>query len=116
MHEMVCGSHNDLIVHNIRRQQMGPRIRGKNLVIYIMMCKEIMEKVWNTCGVTIKLKRSHEFIALKQWVKLGSNVFFNVNLKLPSTIVLKKLEGYFCIIAKRLQNKTWIVLKFSTKT
>jgi hypothetical protein len=95
---------------------MGPRIREKNLVIYIIMCKEKMEKFWNTCGVTIKLKRSHEFIALKQSVKLGSNVFFSVNLKLPSIIVFKKLEGYFCIIAKRLQNKMWIALKFSTKT
>jgi hypothetical protein len=75
MHETVCGSH-DLIVHNIKRQQMGPRIREKNLVIYIIMCKEKMEKVWNTFGVTIKLKRSHEFRALKQLVKLGSNVFF----------------------------------------
>jgi hypothetical protein len=34
---------------------------------------------------------------------------------LLSTIVLKKLEGYFCIIAKRLQNKMWIVFEFSTK-
>ncbi len=106
----------DLIVHNIRRQQMGPRIREKNLGIYIIMCKEKMEKVWNTCGVIIKLKRSHEFIALKQWVKLGSNVFILVNLKLLSSIVFKKLEGYFCIIAKRLQNKMWIVFEFSTKT
>jgi hypothetical protein len=106
----------DLIVHNIKRQQMGPRIREKNLVIYIIMCKEKMEKVWNTFGITIKLKRLHEFRALKQWVKLGSNVFILVNLKLLSTIVFKKLEGYFCIIAKRLQNKMWIMLKFSTKT
>jgi hypothetical protein len=95
---------------------MGPRIREKNLVIYIIMCEEKMEKVRNTCGVIIKLKRSHEFIAMKQWVKLGSNIFILVNLKLLSAIVFKKLEGYFCIIAKRLQNKMWIVFEFSTKT
>jgi hypothetical protein len=66
----------DLIVHNSRRQQMGPRISEKNLATYIIMCKEKMEKVWNTCRVTIKLKGPHEFIALKQWVKLGSSVSF----------------------------------------
>ncbi len=75
-----------------------------------------MEKVWNTCGVTIKLKKSHEFIALKQWVnKLGSSVFFS-ELQIAFYHCVKKIRRLFWHNPQRLQNKMWTALKFSPKT